>query len=309
MNIMPLPLRHIARAQEFDVSFISDVFALADTLGPHHARKMSGLILASLFYEESTRTRFSFETAMLRLGGHVIGTENAKLFSSVAKGESLHDTIRVVGHYADIIVLRHDDANVLDTALSAARVPVINGGCGSDQHPTQALLDLHAIRARLGRTEDLAVALAGDLLYGRTVHSLAYLLGKYRGNRLTFVSPKELRMPQGIKDYLERHDVESEEVGSLDEVVAKVDVLYQTRVQKNRFADEAEYERLKGALCLSRPLAQRMRDGAIIMHPLPRTLELPTEVDVLPQAIYLDDQIESGVAIRKALLMTVAGRT
>ncbi len=308
MHTMSHTPAHIARAQQFDVSFISDVFALADTLGPHHARKMSGLILASLFYEESTRTRFSFETAMLRLGGHVIGTENAKQFSSVAKGESLHDTIRVVGHYADIIVLRHDDADALDTALSAARVPVINGGCGSDQHPTQALLDLYAIRAKLRRTEDLSVALAGDLLYGRTVHSLAYLLGKYRGNRLIFVSTQELRMPQSIKDYLERHGVWFKEVDSLERIVAQVDVLYQTRVQKNRFADEVEYERLKGALCLSLPLAQRMRDGAIIMHPLPRTLELPTEVDVLPQAVYLDDQIESGVAIRKALLMTVAGR-
>lgn len=300
-------LMHIARAQQFDTAFIEQLFAIADTI-EQKALRMNGLILGSLFYEPSLRTRWSFESAMHRLGGAVISTEDAKIFSSAAKGETLEDTIRVAGKYVDIIALRHYDDHAMEQAMEVARIPLINAGCGRNQHPTQALLDLHTIKKRFGRTEELHVALAGDLENGRTVHSLAYLLGKYRGNRLILVSPPELRMPQGVKDYLERHDVQWREVLTLEEIAEEVDVIYQTRVQRERFSDEAAYERLKDSYRIDAALVSRMRETAVIMHPLPRNSEIARDVDEMPNAAYLDDQIESGVAIRKALLLMVAGR-
>lgn len=307
-------LLHIARAQQFDISFIETLFQLADDSNAMMPAPMTGLILASLFYEESTRTRFSFESAMRRLGGHVIGTENAKQFSSAAKGESIEDTIRVVSHYADIIVLRHDEAGALDRALSATLVPLINAGCGVDQHPTQALLDLHTIKRKCGRTEELTIVFVGDLLSSRTVHSLAYLLGKYRRNRLIFRSPKKLRIPKNITDYLDRHDVYWEEGEGIADGIEDADVIYQTRPQKNRASDPIaaagleQYLQEKHLYRVNLSVVERMRKDAIIMHPLPRNDEIAPEVDACPQAVYLDDQIDSGLRIRKALLQIVCGR-
>lgn len=262
---------------------------------------MRGKILASLFYEPSTRTRLSFESAMQRLGGMIISTENAKEFSSAAKGETLEDSIRIIDNYADAIVLRHFENDAAARAAAVSDVPIINAGSGAGQHPTQALLDLYTIERECGRVEGLTVALCGDLKYGRTIRSLAYLLGKFNGVRIIFASPKELGVHSDIKEYLDRHKVPYAETNSLEHIIDEVDVLYQTRIQKERFEDPALYEQVKDGFVIDAPFAQKMRKGAILMHPLPRNGEIATSVDALPQAVYFK-QAAYGVLVRMALL-------
>lgn len=300
-------MRHIIESQQFDRDCLKYLFKEADRLEKERDESMRGKILASLFYEPSTRTRLSFESAMQRLGGMVISTENAKEFSSAIKGETLEDTIRTVGSYADLIVLRHFDNDAAGTAARVAAVPILNAGSGAGQHPTQALLDLYTIQREHGHIDGLTLALAGDLKHGRTVRSLAYLLGKFLNIRIIFVSPPELRVGSDIKDYLDRHGVSYTEAGDLGETIDKVGVLYQTRIQKERFADPSEYERLKGSYHVDAALAHRMRPGAIIMHPLPRVHEIASEVDALPQAVYFK-QARYGVLVRMALLKWVFDR-
>ncbi|OGG47964.1 aspartate carbamoyltransferase [Candidatus Kaiserbacteria bacterium RIFCSPHIGHO2_01_FULL_51_33] len=301
---MPSKPRHIIKSQQFDRALLGELFSLADRLEHESKEALHGKILACLFYEPSTRTRFSFETAMLRQGGRVIVTENAHEFSSAAKGETLEDTIRVVGNYANAIVLRHNKEDAPERAAAVSAVPIINAGAGAGQHPTQALLDLYTINRECHTIDGISIALAGDLKYGRTIRSLAYLLGKFNNVTITFISPPELRVGDDIKAYLKRHRVSYREVGTLEEAIGDVQVLYQTRIQKERFPDPLQYEGLKNVYRVDRTLAERMQKGAIIMHPLPRNDEIAREVDDMPQAAYFR-QARYGLFVRMALLRWV----
>lgn len=257
--------------------------------------------MASLFYEPSTRTRFSFESAMLRLGGQVISTENAGEFSSAAKGETLEDTIRIVNHYADVIVLRHPIRGASARAARVSDIPVINAGDGAGQHPTQALIDLFTIEKELGDIDGLHIAFVGDLKNGRTVRSLIYLLGKYKHISVTLVSPKALRIGDDLKEYMNRHGVSCTEEERWDRALKTADVVYQTRIQKERFGSLKEYMKFKGEYILTLKEVAKMKRKAIIMHPLPRIDEIAVEVDASPKAAYFR-QAKHGVAVRMALL-------
>src|SRR6266702_4025442 len=297
-------LRHIIESQQFSRALLEDLFVLADDMKsqPHrYAGRLNGQVMAALFYEPSTRTRLSFEAAMLRLGGRTMGTDNAREFSSAAKGETLEDTIRIVSGYADVIVLRHNEEGAARRAASVSSVPVINAGDGPGQHPTQALLDLYTIRDELGHIDGIRIAMVGDLANGRTVRSLAYLLSKFRDIRICFVAPPQVAMRQDIKDHLDEHHVAWVESEDLDAVLPQVDVIYQTRIQKERFPDEAAYLALKGIYRIDGSTLARMRKEAIVMHPLPRVDEIAPEVDADPRAAYFR-QARNGLYIRMALL-------
>jgi aspartate carbamoyltransferase catalytic subunit len=266
---------------------------------------MVGKVMAVLFYEPSTHTRLSFETAMLRLGGHVVSVPDAKASSSAVKGETLYDTGRMISGYADIIVIRHMMEGSASEVAEGSSVPVINGGDGSGQHPTQALLDVYTIQKEKGRLNNLTVTLAGDLKNGRTVHSLSWLLGKY-GPRFYFVSPEELRMPPEITKSLRDEGIEVIETPSLTEAAAKSDVLYMTRVQKERFTDPDAYERLKGTYIIDSDLLQRAKPSITILHPLPRVDEIAREVDAFGGAAYFR-QASNGGPIRMAVIALLTG--
>ncbi len=298
-------LRHIVMSQQFDRELLRSLFARAlHFRGGRNGMNFSGRTLITLFYEASTRTRLSFERAMLLLGGNCIGTENAKEFSSAVKGESIEDTARVISEYGDVIVLRHTDDYAAAKMAQYASIPVINAGCGRiGQHPTQALTDLFTIEDHRGTINGVNIAVVGDLKNGRTVRSLVYLLGKYEGVKVTFVSPEELRVESDIPEYLTRHGVAYRETDSLAEVIETVDVVYTTRVQRERIEglEEEKFAYLQRAYRIDAPLAHRMREDAIIMHPLPRNDELDQSVDALPQARYFE-QARNGLYIRMALL-------
>jgi len=265
---------------------------------------LRGKILSTLFYEPSTRTRLSFEAAMHRLGGRVISVAEAKS-SSAAKGESLHDTIKTVEGYADVIVLRHPQIGAAQEAAAATDRPVLNAGDGAGQHPTQSLLDFYTIEKEQGNVEGLTIALAGDLKHGRTVHSLADLLASYNVD-FVFVSPAALRMPAETVDKLKKKGVSVTQTEDLSEAIAACDVLYMTRIQRERFADTSDYDRLKDAYVLTRGMLAGARDGMTVMHPLPRVNEIATDVDTYPGAAYFR-QAANGVPIRMALLSLVTG--
>ncbi len=292
---------HIIDSQAFDRKSIGEIFSLADTLEHTRDLSLTGKIMASLFYEPSTRTRFSFESAMLRLGGSVITTENAKEFSSVSKGETLEDSIRIVNTYVDVIVLRHDEEGASKRASLVSEVPIINAGDGTGQHPTQALLDLYTIQRELGRLDGIRIAFVGDLKHGRTIRSLSYLLGNFTGIIIDFVSPEGLRVGEDIKHYLTERHITWNETEDLDALKEHVDVLYQTRIQKERFKSDQEYRKFKGCYQIDRTFADRMKDRSIIMHPLPRVDEILPEVDASPRAVYFR-QAHYGLLIRMALL-------
>jgi aspartate carbamoyltransferase catalytic subunit len=300
-------LGSVIKAQQFDKRTMERIFATAkrmEELPP--AKLLDGMIMATLFYEPSTRTRLSFESAMLRLGGRVINTENAKEFSSAAKGESLEDSIRVVSGYADIIVLRYPkEGGAARAAAFSNGVPIINAGDGAGQHPTQALLDLFTIKKRFGKIEGLEIAMVGDLLNGRTVRSLAYFLAKhYPKNTIYFVSPEVSRMKDDIKNYLDRYKVKWIEAEDLKLILPKLDVIYQTRVQKERFKNSDIYSLVceqSDKLAISKRTLKAMKPEAIIMHPLPRICEISYAVDKDPRAYYFQ-QAQNGLYIRMALL-------
>ena len=297
-------MKHIIESQQFDQKSLVKLFKLADSLEKKADNSMKNKIMASLFYEPSTRTRFSFESAMMRLGGKVITTENAKEFSSAAKGETLEDSIRVISNYADVIVLRHSEEGASKRASLVSNVPVINAGDGPGQHPTQALLDLYTIQRELKKINGITIALIGDLKHGRTVRSLAYLLGKYENIKIYLVSPKGLRIGEDIKEYLGKHKVAYEETEDLSLVIKTIDVAYQTRIQKERFESIEEYEKFKGCYKIDLQMANQMKPKSIIMHPLPRVDEISTEVDSSPKAVYFK-QAYYGLLIRMALLKTI----
>ena len=243
---------------------------------------------------------------MLRLGGNVLSMENASESSSATKGETIEDTIRIVDNYADIIVMRHPEAGAAAQAAAVSEVPIINGGDGAGQHPTQAFLDLYTIAREIGRTDNFHIAFVGDLKYGRAARSLAYLLGKYDNVRMTFVSAPALKMKDDIKQYLQECGVHIEETEDLGEAMREADVVYQTRVQKERFPSPEEYQKFRGAYVIDRPMADHMKDGAILIHPLPRAGEIAPEVDDSPHAVYFK-QAGYGVLVRMALLKTLLG--
>lgn len=297
-------LRHVLETQQFDRELLKDIFAMASKLASHRNGSLNGSILASLFYEPSTRTRFSFESAMLRLGGDILTAENANDASSAAKGETLEDTIRILDQFADVIVLRHPEIGSAERAARVSHVPIINAGDGAGQHPTQALLDLYTIEREVGRIDGIHVALVGDLKYGRAPRSLAYLLGKFDDVRLTLVSPPELRLSNEIRAYLTRRRVVFQETATLETAMREADVVYQTRIQKERFPSDEAYSKFKGRYVIHRSMADEMKEGAIIIHPLPRVGEIMPEVDDSPHAVYFK-QVGYGLAIRMALLKMI----
>ncbi|MCO5591432.1 hypothetical protein L7F22_045415 [Adiantum nelumboides] len=301
------PLSDVIEAQQFDRHLLGRIFDVArlmeDLEKDTDAHKiLKGYLMATLFYEPSTRTRLSFESAMKRLGGEVLTTENAREFSSAAKGETLEDTIRTVEGYSDIIVLRHFESGAAKQAATAATIPVINAGDGPGQHPTQALLDVYTIQREIGRLDNIKVGLVGDLANGRTVRSLAYLLGKYHGVKLYFVAPDVVKMKDDIKEYLTSKDVEWEETTDLMDVASKCDVVYQTRIQRERFGDRTDlYAEARGKFIVDKHIMNHLQSHAVVLHPLPRLDEITVDVDSDPRAAYFR-QAKNGLYIRMALL-------
>ena len=298
--------RHVIESQQFDLASLEAIFSMSEEMEKivqHYGSNiLNRRVMATLFYEPSTRTRLSFESAMARLGGAVLTTESAQEFSSAAKGETLEDTIRVVAGYADVIVLRHFESGASQRAAEVAGIPVINAGDGAGQHPTQSLLDMYTIRREIGQIDSISIALVGDLANGRTVRSLCYLLAKYKSPKIYFVAPSVVRMKDDIKDYLHRHDTDFEEVEDLHAVAREVDVIYQTRIQRERFGDRPhEYEQARGKYIIDQTVLDCMRKEAIVMHPLPRVDEIDTVVDGDHRAAYFR-QAHNGLYVRMALL-------
>ncbi|MCZ6472797.1 MAG: aspartate carbamoyltransferase [SAR324 cluster bacterium] len=295
-------VRHIIESQQFDREYLSTLFERAHAFSEQgKSRELAGFTMASLFYEPSTRTRFSFEAAMYRLGGNVITTENAREFSSLAKGESLEDTIRIISGYVDLIVMRHNEIGAAKRAAEISPVPIINGGDGAGQHPTQALLDLYTLFRKFNRLDGLRVAMVGDLRYGRTVRSLAYLLSKYDNVELIFVAPPVCQMHEDIKDFLSGKSVNWREESDLDAVLPHIDSVYMTRIQKERFHDQQEFKQANNAYRLTRENVSKMAQEAIILHPLPRVGEIDPAVDNDHRAMYFE-QARNGLWIRMALI-------
>jgi len=297
-----VPCRHLAEPQSLELPLIEHLLQAAaefERPGGVAPNRLPGRLLATIFYEPSTRTRFSFEAAMHRLGGQVLSAENAAEASSAAKGESLEDTIRVVSEYADTIVLRHPEIGAASRAAGVARVPVINAGDGAGHHPTQALLDLYTIKKELGRLDHLRVGFAGDLRYGRTARSLALLLTKFPGNDLVLVSPPDLRMGDDVRSAIDPDAVH--ETTDLAGVVSSLDVLYQTRIQAERFPTAEDYARYRGIYVVTPELMRSLPEHAILMHPLPRAGEIDLQVDADRRAAYFR-QARNGLWVRMAVL-------
>lgn len=299
---------HILESQQFNIEDLNLIFDLANDMEKlsQKEKTLKNKILITLFYEPSTRTRLSFEAAMIKLGGSVISTENAASFSSAAKGETLEDTIRVLNGYGDVIVIRHFETGAAMRAAKVSDIPIINAGDGVGQHPTQSLLDLYTIKKELGKIDGISVALVGDLANGRTARSLAYLLSKYKDVKLYFVSPSNVKMGEDIKNYLKENNVFFEENEDLREVAKKVDVIYQTRIQRERFLNPEEYEKAKGIYVVDKELMKYLPSHSIVLHPLPRIDEIKYEVDSDHRAAYFR-QAHNGLYIRMALLSLVLG--
>ncbi len=299
--------QHIISTQQFlDPSYLSQLFDSAKKLEELDARHqvppvLNQKIIATLFYEPSTRTRLSFEAAIQKLGGLVITTESASHFSSAIKGETLEDTIRIIGGYADAIVLRHFDEGAANRAAKVSSVPIINAGDGKGEHPTQALLDLYTIWKEQGRTNELSIGLIGDLLNGRTIHSLIYLLALYPKNRIFLIAPQRLALPDNYLNHLAKQGVEFIVEENLNSVLGQLDVLYMTRIQKERFESVSEYEELKDYFVLDYESLKKIKKEAVIMHPLPRVTEIDPSVDTDPRAAYFR-QAKNGLYVRMALL-------
>lgn len=302
-------MQHVISVHDFSTDEIIDVLdraegMLATARGEAVMDSLRGKVLASIFFEPSTRTRLSFETAMHRLGGGVVGFAGTEA-TSIVKGETLADTIRMVSGYADAIVLRHPQEGAARFATEFSDVPVINAGDGAGQHPTQTLLDLFTIRRETGSLEGLNISLIGDLRFGRTIHSLAPALARL-GNTINLVSPAGLEMPDEVVGYLKAAGKLGSAGHSLEEIIPKTDVLYVTRIQKERFPDPLEYEKVAGIYRVDPALVARGAEKMIIMHPLPRVNEIAPEVDFLPQAKYFI-QAFNGVPVRMALLSMLIG--
>lgn len=301
--------RSLLEPKDFTVEELEEIFQLADKIieAPEkYAEKCKGKLLATLFYEPSTRTRFSFEAAMIRLGGQVIGFSEATS-SSVAKGESIADTVRTVACYVDIIVMRHPKEGAPRVAANSTEIPVINAGDGGHQHPTQTLTDLLTIRRERGSFDNITVGICGDLKFGRTVHSLIKALSRYENVKFILISPEELKIPDYVrKEILIKNNIEFREVEKMDEALPELDVLYMTRVQKERFFNENDYIRLKDRYILEEEKMKLAKDNMMVLHPLPRVNEIAVEVDKDPRALYFK-QAKYGMYVRMALIMSLLG--
>lgn len=305
---MRLPFQHLISAEQITRDVMGDIFSVAEKMEGVIAEEgrselLKKNVIATLFYEPSSRTMLSFQVAAQRLGGGMILAQGREM-SSMKKGETIEDTIRMVTSYADLIVMRHPESGAAEKAAKVCTVPFINSGDGGNEHPTQALLDLYTIQKEFGTLEGLHIALAGDLLYGRTVHSLGKLLARIPGTNLTLISPKELAMTDDVKKAFSENGVEYTETENLEEGT-KADILYMTRVQGERFADRSEFERLKDKYILK---ADHLKNSKTkVMHPLPRINEISTDVDELPNALYFT-QAKNGVPVRMALLAMMLGK-
>ncbi|WP_026884631.1 aspartate carbamoyltransferase [Clostridium akagii] len=301
--------RSLIDPMDLSIEELDEIFKLADNImeKPEDYEKIAfGKILATLFYEPSTRTRFSFETAMLRLGGQVVGFSEPNS-TSVSKGETVADTIRVVGCYADIVAMRHPKEGAPKIAAMYSEVPIINAGDGGHQHPTQTLTDLLTIKNIKGKLTDSTIGICGDLKFGRTVHSLIKALSRYKNNKFILISPNELKIPDYIKkEILQKNNIEFVEAHKLEKVIGDLDILYMTRVQKERFFNEEDYIRLKDSYILDKEKLELAKKDMIILHPLPRVNEIAYEVDDDPRACYFK-QAKFGMFVRMALMAKLLG--
>lgn len=302
-------MRHFLSPTDFSLEEWDKLLDLAEAIKNNpekYAHVCDGKKIATLFYEASTRTRLSFEAAMLSLGGSVLGFHSAES-SSVSKGESVSDTIRVISCFADICAMRHPKEGAPMVAASKSKIPVINAGDGGHQHPSQTLTDLFTIRSLKGRLDHLTIGLCGDLKFGRTVHSLINALTRYEGIRFVLISPEALRVPSYIRrEVLEQKNIPFKEVENLDEVMPELDILYMTRIQKERFFNEEEYIRLKDSYILDAAKMKLAKEDMLVLHPLPRVNEIAVEVDDDPRAAYFK-QVQYGMYARMALIMTLLG--
>lgn len=301
-------MRHLIEPKNFTDKEIQDVLDLAERIAMNpemYSHVADGKKLATLFYEPSTRTRLSFEAAMLSLGGKTLGFSSAEQ-SSATKGETVADTIRVVGCYADIIAMRHPKEGAPLLASMYAKVPVINAGDGGHNHPTQTMIDLMTIRSRKGKLDHLKIGFCGDLKFGRTVHSLTKALMRYEGNEFWFISPEELRIPEYLEKMLQRQNISYHECDNLENVFPELDVLYMTRVQKERFFNEEDYVRLKDRYILTEEKLSLAKKDMPVLHPLPRVNEIACEVDNDPRAAYFE-QVQNGLYVRMALIIALLG--
>lgn len=302
-------MRHVMSPLDFSVEELDKLFDLAEDIeaSPEkYAHACDGKVLATCFYEPSTRTRLSFESAMIHLGGKVLGFSDAAN-SSASKGESVSDTIRVISCFADICAMRHPKEGAPMVAAEKSGIPVINAGDGGHQHPTQTLTDLLTIRSLKHRLDNMTIGLCGDLKFGRTVHSLIRALVRYENVRFIFISPEELRVPDYITDMLKEKNIPYEEVIRLENVMPSLDILYMTRVQKERFFNEEDYVRLKDFYILDKTKMEYARPDMLILHPLPRVNEISVEIDDDPRAAYFK-QVQYGVYVRMALILTLLGK-
>ena len=302
-------MKHLLSPLDFSVEELDNLMDIAKDIEANpekYAHACEGKKLATLFYEPSTRTRLSHEAAMINLGGSVLGFSSADS-SSASKGESVADTIRVISCFADICAMRHPKEGAAMVASQHATIPVINAGDGGHQHPTQTLTDMLTIRSLKGRLDNMTIGLCGDLKFGRTVHSLIHALVRYPGIRFVLISPEELKLPSYIKnDVLDRQNIPYEEVVRLEDALPDLDILYMTRVQKERFCNEEDYVRMKDFYILDNKKMELAKEDMYILHPLPRVNEIATEVDNDPRAAYFK-QVQYGVYIRMALILTLLG--
>lgn len=301
-------MKHLLSPQDLSVEELSNLLALAHDISINPTKYnhvCSGKKLATLFYEPSTRTRLSFESAMINLGGSVLGFSSADS-SSAAKGESVSDTIRVISCYADICAMRHPKEGAPMVAASKSNIPVINAGDGGHQHPTQTLTDLMTIRELRGSLDNFTIGLCGDLKFGRTVHSLIHSLIRYNNIKFILISPKELRVPDYMIETLKDNNIPYKEVEKLEDVMTELDILYMTRVQRERFFNEDDYLRMKDFYILDKAKMELAKSDMYVLHPLPRVNEISVEVDSDPRAAYFK-QVQYGVYVRMALIMTLLG--
>ena len=301
--------KHLIDPMDFTTEELDEIFKLAHSIIENpkkYSKVCDGKILATLFYEPSTRTRFSFEAAMMRLGGKILGFSDSNS-SSASKGETLADTIKMVSIYTDIIAMRHPKEGSARVASKYSRVPIINAGDGGHQHPTQTLTDLLTIGELKKTLEGHTIGLCGDLRYGRTVHSLIKAMTRYKGTKFILISPKELQIPTYIKEeFIEKNNIQYKEVERLDDVISELDILYMTRIQKERFFNEQEYLRLKDSYILNEEKMKSAKQDMIVMHPLPRVNEIAMEVDDDPRAVYFKEA-EYGMYVRMALMCKLLG--
>ena len=301
---MLLKGRNLVKSEDFSVEEIDQILSLSQNIIENpskYSRVCEGKLLATLFYEPSTRTRLSFEAAMINLGGQVLGFSEASS-SSASKGESVADTIRIISCYADICAMRHPKEGAALVAANNSSIPVINAGDGGHQHPTQTLADLMTIKSLKGRLDNITIGLCGDLKFGRTVHSLINALLRYDNVKFVLISPNELKVPEYIIENIQKAGAEYKEVNKLEDVIGELDILYMTRVQRERFFNEEDYIRLKDSFILDKKKMSMAKDDMLVLHPLPRVNEISVEVDKDPRAAYFK-QVQYGVYVRMALIL------